>query len=124
MSAADEDRMELEMEEQAEDKQEKQKRAEQKAAQQKEDARLSEVRQALHAGTAVVGTELVLKRLRSGRLVKVFLAKNCPAPVRADIEQYAALGSIPVTLLPIDNEEFGIVCKKNFFVAVLGISRK
>ncbi|MBI1968910.1 ribosomal L7Ae/L30e/S12e/Gadd45 family protein [Candidatus Woesearchaeota archaeon] len=114
---------EPDQEEQVEKKGKKQKK-EQKAEQRAEDVHLSEVRQALQAGKALIGAEMVLKQLRSGNLQKVFLAKNCPARLRADIEQYAQLGNVPVVTLLLNNEELGIICKKNFFVAVLGVLRK
>ncbi len=115
--------MEEETEEFAEKKGKKQKR-EQNVEQHAEDVHLSEVRQALQAGKALIGAEMALKQLRSGNLKKVFLAKNCPARVRADVEQYAQLGNVPVVTLLLNNEELGIICKKNFFVAVLGVSGK
>ncbi|MDP3640111.1 MAG: ribosomal L7Ae/L30e/S12e/Gadd45 family protein [Nanoarchaeota archaeon] len=115
--------MEEETEEFTEKKGKKQKR-EQNTEQRAEDVHLSEVRQALVAGNALIGAETVLKQLRSGNLKKVFLAKNCPVRVRADVEQYAQLGSVPVVTLLLNNEELGIICKKNFFVAVLGVLGK
>ena len=105
------DLMEPENEEVVEKKGKKQKK-EQKA----EDVQLTEVRQALQGGKALIGTESVLKQLRSGNLQKVFLAKNCPARLRADVVQYAQLSSVPVVMLMLNNEELGIICKKNLTI--------
>ena len=72
-------------------------------------------------GKAIIGTERVLKELKKGRLSKVILAKNCPEKSRRDINYYAQLVKIPVAELEQDNEELGVLCKKNYFVSVLGI---
>ncbi len=51
-----------------------------------------------------------------------------PPPVDSAIEEliltidkfYYTMAGIPVIVLEQDNEELGITCKKNFFVAVVG----
>ena len=69
---------------------------------------------------AVIGKERVLKLLRAKSLQKVYLASNCPKDLRADVTHYAELTKTPVVELEFNNEEFGLFCKKNFFIAVLG----
>lgn len=73
---------------------------------------------------AIVGTERVLKGIKSGSLKKVFLASNCPVKVREDIFHYAKLASVPVVELSYNNEEVGIFCKKNFLVSVMGLTEE
>jgi|SRR3989338_2747848 len=73
------------------------------------------------SGRALIGLERVLKALRSQKLGKVFLARNCPAKMKEDIQHYAALAQVPVVELEQTNEELGVLCKKNFFVSVAGI---
>lgn len=75
-------------------------------------------------GKIIVGTEKVLKRLRENKIKKIFLASNCPAKIKDDINHYAKLAKIPVIELNLNNEELGLFCKKNFFVAVLGITEE
>jgi large subunit ribosomal protein L30e len=75
-------------------------------------------------GKAIIGNERVLKGIKSGSLKKIFLANNCPDEVKNDILHYAKIASIPVSVLPYDNEELGIFCKKNFFVSVLGTTEE
>ena len=70
---------------------------------------------------AVIGTERVLKELRTRKLQKVFLASNCPDKIKKDVQYYAQLAEVPVMELKMDNEELGVFCKKNFFVSVIGI---
>ena len=70
----------------------------------------------------VLGQEQVLKGLQRGTLAQVFLACNCPAKMKEDIIRYAILAHIPVKELSQNNEELGIICKRNFLVAVVGLT--
>ncbi len=76
----------------------------------------------IQEGNVIIGKDRVLKALKGGeKLSSVLLATNCPADVKADIEHYGKLVGVDVTVAEQDNEELGILCKKAFFVAVLGI---
>lgn len=81
---------------------------------------MKELKAKVQDGKAVIGKELVLKRLQAKSLHKVYVAKNCPKNLRADIGHYAKLINVPLVELELDNEELGLFCKKNFFIAVLG----
>ena len=70
-------------------------------------------------GKTVIGTQRVLKALKSKTLKVVYLAKNCPQKIKDDVLYYAQLADVPVVVLEQDNEELGTFCKKNFFVTVL-----
>jgi ribosomal protein L30E len=72
-------------------------------------------------GKAVLGTDQVIKGLRDKSLSKVFLASNCPDGTKSDIQHYADLVNVSVVQLDLNNEELGVVCKKEFFISVLGI---
>jgi len=75
----------------------------------------------VQAGKAIIGTDRVLKSLKAKNLQKIFLASNCPTKIKEDIVHYANLANVPVTELEQNNEELGTLCKKNFFISVLGI---
>jgi large subunit ribosomal protein L30e len=70
----------------------------------------------------IIGNDRVIKGIKSGNVKKVFLAKNCPSDVKEDLAHYADLSSIPLIELEQDNEEIGIMCKKNFLVSVIGVT--
>jgi len=70
----------------------------------------------------VIGAESVLKGLKSQKVQKVYLAKNCPAKLHEDVKYYARVAEIPVVEMNYTNEELGVFCKKNFFVSVLAIA--
>jgi len=82
---------------------------------------LSSLKDKIQSKKALIGAETVLKELRAGRLKKILLASNCPAKVKTDVLSYAKLSSVPVIDLVQNNEELGILCKKNFLVAVVGL---
>ncbi len=73
-------------------------------------------------GQVLIGLERVLKSLKGNKVNKVFLASNCPAKIKEDISYYAKLAQIPVMDAKLNNEELGLVCKKNFLVSVVAIS--
>jgi large subunit ribosomal protein L30e len=72
-------------------------------------------------GNAIIGADRVLKSLKSGSLAKIFLASNCRVDLKADIEHYAKISGVPVVSLEMNNEELGVFCKKNFFIAIVGV---
>ncbi len=68
----------------------------------------------------VIGAEIVLKRLKAGKLNQIYFASNCPQKTKNDLLSYAKLTAVPVIELEMDNEELGIFCKKIYFISVLG----
>lgn len=75
----------------------------------------------LVAGTkAIIGTEKTLKELKTGKLSKIFLAKNVSELTRKDIETYAKITSVEIVNLNVRNDELGVICRKPYSIAVLG----
>ncbi|HHF42166.1 MAG TPA: 50S ribosomal protein L30 [Candidatus Aminicenantes bacterium] len=85
---------------------------------------VSELKKEIKEGKVILGANRVLKELKAGSLSKVYLAKNCPSEMKKDIEYYSRLENIPLQPLNLDNEEVGILCKKHFFISVLGVKKK
>ena len=69
----------------------------------------------------IIGARSVLRALRTGSIGTIYLAKNCQAKMADDIKAYAALVSVPIVQLDMDNEEFGVFCKKNYFISALAL---
>ncbi len=69
----------------------------------------------------LIGAERVLKSLKGKKVSRVFVASNCPAKIKEDVTYYAKLAEVPVTEAKLNNEEMGLVCKKNFLVSVVAI---
>jgi len=85
------------------------------------DENIKELKTKLLEGKVVLGTERVLKELKTKELEKIFLTSNCLQKIVDDIKYYAKLAGITVVELEQTNEEIGVICKKNFFVSVVGI---
>ena len=83
-----------------------------------------ELKKGLEEDTLVIGANDILRGLKGDLLSKIYLASNCPAGMKEDISRYASMAKVPVTMLEIDNEEVGMLCKKHFYISVLGIKKK
>ncbi len=84
---------------------------------------LSEIRKLLLAGKLVVGAKQALAGLRKGTIVRVFVASNCEKNIRKSLERYVGLSKIELVDTGIPNDELGILCKKQFAISVLGVSK-
>ena len=82
---------------------------------------LDEIKDALTKKKIVIGTSLTVKKMKTGKVGKVFVSNNCPKNVLVDIERYSKAGSIDVEVLEKSNEELGVLCKKPFSISVLSI---
>ena len=80
---------------------------------------MKDLKAKLQDGKTVIGKERVLKHLREKNLAKVFLASNCPTDLKDDLVNFARMAKVPIIELSLNNEELGLFCKKNFFIAVL-----
>ena len=70
-----------------------------------------------------IGRDQTIKNLKTGNVSKVFLASNCPEETREDVERYANLSNAEVEQLKTPNDELGIMCRKHFFVSVIGLKK-
>ena len=59
--------------------------------------------------------------MKLGKIAKVYLASNCAAQVKKDIEHYSELSSVEVQNLNLNNNELRTVCKKPFSISVLSV---
>ena len=81
---------------------------------------MEDLKKALQEKKVIIGKDRVMKKLRIGKLQKVFLASNCPKIAKEDIIHLAKLHKIEVVDAKVDNEQLGIICKKQFSISVLG----
>ena len=80
------------------------------------------IKELISKGDAIIGRKSVLSSLKNGNVKQVFLAKNIPKELEEDAKYYAKMGDVEVIKLEQDNEELGIICKKNFFIAIIGVT--
>ena len=83
-----------------------------------------ELKKELEDKRIVLGTKQSLKMLKDGNLSKIYLANNCQTAVKDDVVYNAGLVNVPVVVLKMDNEVIGSLCKKQFFVSVLGVKKR
>lgn len=77
-----------------------------------------QLKQDLKKGTAVMGIEVNMKKLRKGELKKIYLAHNCKD--KDTIKHYAKEQGTEVIELEQSNVEVGVICKKPFSISALG----
>lgn len=82
---------------------------------------IDEIKKNLKTKNLLIGTSVVMKNLRKGKLAKIFLSENCPENLKKDIMHHVDITKIEVEQLNIPNDELGVVCKKSFFISVIGL---
>ena len=80
-----------------------------------------EIRKLLNSKKLLIGKDEVLKNIRKGLIVKVFIASNCPTALHEDLEKYSKISNFELLETKVPNDELGTVCKKPFSIVVLGI---
>lgn len=82
---------------------------------------IAELRKHVQGGKLVIGTAEVMKLLKQDKLAKVFVASNSLPSVKDSLNSQKA--GCEVVQLEIPNDELGVMCKKPFSVAVVGVLR-
>jgi len=83
----------------------------------------AEIKKMLKSKKLVIGTEKTLKNLKKGKAAKVFVTSNCPKSIKDDLKDYADLSKAEIVELDIPNDELGVICKKQFSISVLSVSK-
>ena len=74
------------------------------------------LKKSLKEDKIVYGFKTALKNLKSGKVSKIFLAKNCPQELRDEVKKYS---NIEIIELKEPNKELALICKKKFSVNLL-----
>ncbi|MGB9748879.1 MAG: ribosomal L7Ae/L30e/S12e/Gadd45 family protein [Candidatus Woesearchaeota archaeon] len=88
------------------------------------DEGINEIKAYVGKKELVIGYKNVLKNLKFNKLKKVFLASNAPEDSVRDFEYYSKITNVPLEKLNLNNEELGVVCKKQFLVSTVGILKE
>ena len=83
----------------------------------------SEISKAIEGEKAIIGKEQTLKKMRQGKIKKVFLAKNTPPELRREIEIVGKAEGSEVVPLDIKSDQLGIIAGKKFNILIIGILR-
>jgi ribosomal protein L30E len=69
----------------------------------------------------VFGTDRSIKLLKNDKLERIYLAGNCKEDVKESVNHYK--GETEIVELKEMNDEIGVVCKKQFSISVIGLSK-
>jgi len=77
------------------------------------------LKEAVKEKKVIIGADRTLKALKLGKVKHVYLASNVKQDIKEDVEHYTKLFNIKLVQLNENNEELGLICKKQFSVSVL-----
>lgn len=80
-----------------------------------------EIKKALSENRIIIGSRVVLKKLKLGKLKLIVIASNCPENIKNEIEYYSKLSNTRVEVFDGTGRELGVFCGKPFPIAVIGI---
>ncbi len=81
----------------------------------------TELRTLLRNEHIVIGTDVVIKLARAGKLKQVLTASNCTPETIQDLTTLQKAGTFSLEETMFTNEELGVACKKPFSISVIGI---
>jgi ribosomal protein L30E len=82
---------------------------------------INEIKKLVKTNKLIIGSASTLKKLRNGKLEKIWLSLNTPNTVKDELVKYANISKTSVIQLSIPNDEFGVICKKQFSVSVVSV---
>ena len=82
---------------------------------------IMEIKELVNSGKTIIGNNKVISALKNNELQRILLAKNAPQDIKNDAEYYAKLDNVECVKLDQDNDELCVICKKNFFIAIIGV---
>jgi ribosomal protein L30E len=82
---------------------------------------INEIKKLLKEKKLIIGTENTIKKLRNNDLKKIWFSSNVPSDVKESITNYAGMNNTEIVALDIPNDEFGVLCKKQFSVSVASV---
>ena len=81
----------------------------------------TEIKSLIDTKDVVLGSEQSIKNLKKGNVEKVFITSNCSTRTKQEIEEYAKIDSVDVSVMDMTNEDLGMLCKKPFSISVLSV---
>ena len=88
------------------------------------DENIVQIKKGLEDEKVVIGNDRVMKELRNGNLLKIYLSANCAEDMKETLEHYAKLTGTEMIQLPYPNDEFAVLCKKPFSISVVGLKKE
>jgi ribosomal protein L30E len=83
-----------------------------------------ELKKIVQKHTVIFGSTEVIKRIKQGKVAKVYLAANVPKNIEDDIMHNASISKTEVEKITMPNYELGMVFKRVHPVLALGIMKE
>jgi large subunit ribosomal protein L30e len=80
---------------------------------------IEKLKKAIKEEKLSLGERETLRNIKLGKTKVIFMASNCKEQTKEAVEDYKKHSTLEVIQLEIDAEEVGIICKKQFPVAIL-----
>jgi len=74
------------------------------------------LKKAIKEKTLIIGTDMTLKAIKSGKAKEIFVSVNCPEELKRKVKKYGEISGVAITELEETNEEIGALCKKPFSI--------
>ena len=84
----------------------------------------TDIKKDLKTRKIIIGTRVVMKNLKLNKLEKIYIASNCNAISKKELEYYSKLLKIQVIKLKQPNDELGVICKKQYSISMLGVLKE
>jgi len=83
-----------------------------------------ELKKIVQKHKVIFGSTEVIKKLKQGRISKVYIASNLPKDVEDDIMHNASISKTEVEKMGMPNYELGLIFKRVHPVLALGIMKE
>ena len=83
-----------------------------------------EIKKAMEEKKLIIGTKETIKKLKQGKIAKVFVSLNCPGDVKDDLHHLCTVSKTLTADVGVPNNELGIICKKPFSISVVSVSKE
>lgn len=82
---------------------------------------IAKIKKLIESKQVAVGKDETLKKLKQGKLFKIFLTSNLPDKEKERVAYYSKLAGVEIIQLSYPNDELGALCKKPFAISMLGM---
>lgn len=82
---------------------------------------VAELKKLMASEKLVFGSERTIKLLRDNKLSKVYLSSNCDDDQKDMVMHLGKINDVPVEQLDKSAEDIGVICRKPFSIAVIGV---
>ncbi|OYT34089.1 MAG: hypothetical protein B6U87_02595 [Candidatus Aenigmarchaeota archaeon ex4484_52] len=79
------------------------------------------IKKAITEKKIIFGTKQILKRIKTGQISNVYYCNQCQENIIDELKYYYDFANFKLEKINISNSELGTICKKPFFISIVGI---